>query len=111
MARTALAVQYTTRAGTTLSAPAAGDVANGNTVPNSGKTIIYAKNGGASPYTVTVHVRQTVEGKDVPEQIKTLAASGEALFGPYPRDIYGDDLWINVENAAVVLRVHEPGTT
>lgn len=111
MARVALAAQRSSRAGTVLTAPVAGDTGDGNTVPNSGKTLIYVKNSGAAPYVVTVHVRKEVEGKNVPEITKTLAAGEEAIFGPYPRNNFGDDLWINSDNVALVYRVIEPGTT
>lgn len=111
MPRSVLSATQTTRAGTQLPAGTAGDVVNGQQVPNSGNTLVMVKNGGASPYVATIHIRQTVEGKDVPEMTKTLAAGETWVFGPYPRDKYGDDLWLNSDNAALLWNVIEPGTT
>jgi hypothetical protein len=97
---------------TTLSGTAAGvtwpasdgtacDVANENHCLNSATLCIMAKNTGASSYTLTFRTPAKAGSLDVAEDIKTLAAGAQKVFGPFPRNIYGDTLVFAGENVAV----------
>lgn len=109
MARVALTVTKSSKTGKVLPAFAAGNTGDGNTVPNSGKTLVFVTNSSVdTPYDVTIHVRRNVEGQNVAEIVKEIPFGQTWVFGPYDRVNYGDDLWINSENAALTYRVVEP---
>lgn len=108
MPRTQISVQTPTRAGTVLPAATAMDVANGNYINNSGKTMFTAFNGGGAPYNLTTTLRTTVDGQTPPARVTAIAASATVLFGPFPTDIYGTQLWIDGANAALTIRAFEP---
>jgi hypothetical protein len=78
-----------------------GDTVNGHTIPNDGRTCFdMANTHGSIDYAVTVVPRGTIEGVGVvvPETVVHGQTRG---FGPYPIDIYGANLLVNVENAAL----------
>ncbi len=108
MPRAALTATHTRRTGRVMVAEANGNVTDGHTVPNSGNTKILVRNSSVdTPYDVTIHVRKSVDGHEVAEQITEIPATQSWIFGPYDRDNYGEDLWINVENAALKIQVIE----
>ena len=79
MARTEVAVQ---RIGFTAGAPtfAAVDNANGMHFRNSGKSIIYVKNGGVGSINVTVPTPGSVDGLDLPDKVVAVPNGGERAF-------------------------------
>jgi hypothetical protein len=78
-----------------------GDAVNGHTIPNDGRLCFDISNTHATlDYAVTVIPRGTIEGVGVtvPETVVHLQTRG---FGPYPVDIYGANLLVDIENAAL----------
>lgn len=89
----------------------AGDVANGNSFPCTGKEIILVQNSdGATPYTVTINSVADAQGRTGNIGPYTLQAGEFARFSP---GLTGSKGWIqsdgtiliNVSNAAVKLAV------
>jgi hypothetical protein len=105
MARTALTVKNYGRGPARLRvdniAVVNGDVANGHTVPNDGATAFDVANTSVdTDYDVTVHVRGDVEGQSV-TVVETVTHGQTLGFGPYPVSVYGANLLVDVENAAL----------
>lgn len=79
MARATVAVQ---RVGFTAAAPtfAAVDAANGMQFQNSGKSLVYVKNGGGAPINVTVPTPGNVDGLALPDKVVAVPNGGERCF-------------------------------
>ena len=76
-----------TLAGGTFATVAA--AAGGDAFPNDGNTLLYVKNGGASPMTVTVDsVKLSNYGTDEDVAV-TVAAGVEKVIGPFPVARFG----------------------
>lgn len=81
----ALTTQTVTQAGITLSFAA---VAASDTFVNTGQEVIYVKNGGGSPTTVTVTSGgQTYHGASYGNQAVTVNNASEKIFLPYPPEV------------------------
>ena len=108
MARTALAVTTITRDGVTEPAETAGDATNGNTVSNDGRMIVRVHNSdsGAS-HNVTFVTIGTVDGEPVADRVVAMAASAVKWFGPFPTDVYGSSLAVDVADAQVKLTAYQ----
>lgn len=102
MARTVLNPFQFARTGTPLT-PTAGDVANGNAIPNDGATGLVVKNTGASSRTLTIVITEKVDGQTVPPKTATLAAGATQGFGPFPQDTYGARILLNVDNIELTI--------
>lgn len=76
MARTALALQVISHAGTTPSYTAANVDGHFVTVP----AILHVKNGGAGSINVTVQTAKTVEGRAVADDVIAVAAGAEKMI-------------------------------
>jgi hypothetical protein len=83
-----LTVTTVSRAGIDI-AGAAADVA-GDSFPNTGHEYLVVKNGSASPITVTLDIKQTVDGQTVTDPTVTIAAGASKIIGPFPTGIYND---------------------
>jgi hypothetical protein len=82
-----LARSNATLAGVALGAVAA--TAGGDVLPNDGNTLLYIKNGGASPITVTIDsIKLSNFGTDVNPAV-TVAAAAEMVIGPFPVARFG----------------------
>jgi hypothetical protein len=57
---------------------------------NSGKQMLYAKNGDASSKTITIATQQTVDGLAVEDLTVTIPAGETRLIGPFPPSVYND---------------------
>lgn len=106
MPRTAFTAAQASRAGTTLPAPTAGDVTNGNSIANDGRTILIVKNTNAASTsrTITFATVRSVDGLVAPTRSETLAAGETQVFGPFPATDYGSTLAINVDNAELTIQ-------
>lgn len=113
MARTAIPITSITLAGITPSATdgAPGDVANGNVITgNNGRTMFIAvANTGAVPYTCNFVTPGTVgaAAHAIADKLETLAAGAKFWYGPFPTEVYGNDIWIDVNNVAVKLQAFQ----
>lgn len=100
MARTAVAVTQIDRAvGVAPATFASADVANGNYVPNDGRTWIELDNTDAAQQTCTVHPARTVDGQSVTGVDHIVAAGAQLRLGPYPTSDYSGQLAINCTSA------------
>lgn len=101
MARTLITVQQVTKAGVTLSFSAA-TATDGNNFANDGDVLLYVKNGGASPITVTVQTPAKIEGVDVAELTVSVSNASEKIIGPFPTSIFNQsDGTVYVDFSAV----------
>lgn len=110
MARTALTVQSASRTGTVQAAEQNSDVANGNSVANSGRTVILARNSnaGSTVRNVTIAFTKTVDGQAITSITVAIAAGATAVLGRYSKANFGSVLQLNADNAEVKFRVYEP---
>lgn len=101
MPRTALTVNSITRTGLTVPAETTGDVANGNSVANDGRVFLLAHNtnGASTARTLTVHFTATVDGATVSDKTYSIAAGVSKMIGPFPMNLYGSTMTLNVDNA------------
>lgn len=89
MPRTALTATQATRAGTALPDPVAGDAANGNTLPNDGRTILIVTNSGEST---------------APTREEAIPAGETQILGPWPAADYGNSLAFDVAHAELTIQ-------
>lgn len=100
MARTALTYGTISRAGLTPVTPVAGDVANGNSLANDGRTFFLLANTGSTvSRTLTIGLVGGADGQTIVPKTETLAFGTSQWFGPYPPEAYGGTLKLNVDNA------------
>jgi hypothetical protein len=111
MARTALTIVDSARAGTVLPAGTAADVANGNVITNTGNILILAKNTNAASTTrnVTIAVTGRIDGLPVTARTIPIAPGVTQVLGPYDTTNYGSALAINGDHAEVTFQVIRPG--
>lgn len=112
MARTAIAVTDPSKAGTAMPAETAADVANGNSIPNDGKTIVLAHNTNASSTarTATITVTGTIDGFAPAARTVSIAAGATKVLGPYEVTNYSSTLQISGDNAELkFLAIRFPG--
>jgi hypothetical protein len=112
MARTNINYTDPAKTGTTLPAPSAADVSNGNTVINDGRVLCIAKNSNVStPRNVIVTPTATVDGLVPAARTTPLPASTSLLMGPWEVANYSTALAISGDNATDVsfLFIHFPG--
>src|SRR5262245_57195158 len=104
MARTLLATKRVTTGGLTWVAAdlLVPDTANGNYAANDGATMLYLV-GDGSIRTCTVVTPTTVGslGLAVADEVITVPASGFAVAGPFPREVYGSQLLLDFSNVAL----------
>ncbi len=101
MARTLIPVVDTSKAGTTMPAEVAADVANGNYIPNDGKTLVLARNanGASVARTVTIALVGTIDGFAPAARTISVPAGASKILGPYEVANYGSQLLISGDNA------------
>lgn len=93
-----------------LGAAVAVDVANGNSVVNSGRTVLIVKNtnAGSTARSVTVTFNgNTVDGQLPTARVTPVPAGKTWVFGPYDPANYGTSLLVNGDNAELVVQVVE----
>lgn len=101
MARTLITPTAVTRTGVAPPAETAGDVANGNYIPNSGNLYLLLRNanGASTARNLTVAFANSVDGQTVTPKPYAVAAGASLWVGPFPVSIYGQSLNINADNA------------
>lgn len=106
MPRTALTAVESSKAGTTLAAGTAADVANGNSVAHDGKSIvIIATNAGVSTRTITITPTATVDGLVPAARTISMPASAVKVLGPYDIGSYSEVLQISADHADIKFQV------
>jgi hypothetical protein len=114
MARTALTDQpLNTRAGLAFSVSAAGDVANGNSFVWGPRKFLAVRNSsGTTAYNITFTTpNENLDGFASPTRVVSIPASAIRFFGPFPGSYKnasdGDTVYVNVANAALLLKVYD----
>jgi len=80
------------------------DPANDHSMVNNGATIVLVTNAGGAIHNVQAVVEQTVDGEAVDPVDYAIPANSTVPLGPYPRQIYGDLLLLNIDHADLSLR-------
>lgn len=83
-----LTVQQVTLTGVTPTFVAA--AAGGDVLTNDGNTVIYVKNGGGSPITVTVTTPASILGVAIADPQVSVTNGSEKVIGPFPPEIFND---------------------
>lgn len=106
MARTAITVTDSSKAGTVLPSEVAADVANGNSVVNDGRTIILAHNTNAASTarTATITVTGAIDGFAPSPRTVSIAAGATKALGPYEVTNYSSTLQISGDHAELMFR-------
>lgn len=105
MARTAIVVNDSTKAGAILPAEPAADVANGNSVVNDGRVLLLLHNVNASSTAriLTISLIGTIDGFAPAARTISVAASQYKIAGPFEIVNYGTSLALNGDNAELKI--------
>ncbi|MGW1998486.1 hypothetical protein [Embleya sp. NPDC001921] len=103
MARVNVPVTLITRAGVQPGTPVVGDATNNHIVVNNGRTWLEVENAGATSRVLTINIAKTVDGQTPAAKTYSLAAGAFRRIGPFPTDIYGAS--INVDVAHLDLKL------
>lgn len=106
MPRVNVPVTTITRTGIANATPVTGDATNNHEVVNDGKTWIEVENTGASSRTLSVQITKLVDGQTPPAKSYTISAGAKRRMGPFPRDVYGALLSVDVTHAELVLAAY-----
>jgi len=104
VARVAVPVTRVSRLTVTALAAGVSDPANDHTVPNNGSTLILITNAGGAPHNAQAVIEQTVDGETPTPVDYVIPATSTVPLGPYPRQIYGDNLLVNIDHADLSVR-------
>lgn len=109
MPRVTIPVTKLSDAGVADPAETNGDTVNGNTVPNTGKTLLRIRNAHATlPQTVTFVTPVTTGGKAVSDNPIAIPATETRTFGDFNPSVYSSNLPIDVSSADLKLIAYEP---
>lgn len=105
MARVAVPITQFQRSGTDMPVALAGDVVEGNTMDNDGRTGLIVTNTSVSTvHNVTFTLFRTVDGQAVAPRVEAVPAGQSQGFGPFLAADYGGKLAINVDHAELKLQ-------
>lgn len=97
MARTALTVQDITRSGVNPTANSA-DATNDHVINNNdGMIFLRITNGGGGASAWTANTPGSIDGMALPDKTLSVPAAGTRYFGPFPQEIYGSTLEIDLD--------------
>ncbi|WP_073946510.1 hypothetical protein [Streptomyces kebangsaanensis] len=109
MARASLPITRLSDAGHADPTPVDGDVTNGHSLPNTGRTVLRVRNADATnPHTLTLVTPITVGGKAVEDTEVTIPAGATLSFGSLSTALYGSSTPIDVDSAQLKLTAFEP---
>jgi hypothetical protein len=105
MPRAAVPVNTLSRAGIAVPTETTGDATNNHTIPNDGSVFLLVRNsnGASTTRTLTVRLSKTVDGQAVTSRTYPIAAGTSRYIGPFPPDVYGSSLLIDVDNAELKI--------
>lgn len=104
MARVNVPVTQVTRSGVAPPTPTTGDATNNHQVVNNGRTLLLVENtGSGSARTVTLNLKQTVDGQAVTPRAVSIPLSDSRYLGPFPVEQYGRLLLVDVSHAELVI--------
>lgn len=103
------AIWRPSKIGTVKPTPQAGDATDFNTVANTGRTLVIAKNTGVTTRALSILLTRTVDGQAVvPVAGGPFLAGEERLLGPYEVDDYSRVLSLNPAHADLTFLAIEP---
>lgn len=109
MPRTSIPKTQLSDAGVADPAETDADVVNGNSLANTGKTVLRVRNAHATlARTVTFATPVTVGGKAVEDTEVSIAAETTRTFGSLATALYGTSVPIDGETADIKLIAFEP---
>lgn len=92
--------QSNRKGGNPFPAPTIPVAADDLTLINDGRTVLLVTNSDvAAPHSLTINFAEKVDGQTVTPLTITLAASQILPLGPYPADLYGRVMTIDVTDA------------
>jgi len=104
MARTAITVNDSSKAGTVLpGTEPPSDVANGNSIANDGRVMLLLHNTGAVTRNLTLALVGTIDGFAPTARTIPVAAGVYKLSGPFETVNYGVSLAANGDNAELKI--------
>lgn len=107
MPRVAIPVTQITRAGIAPATEVTGDATNNHSVANTGDCFILVRNAGATvSRTMTVLYAKTFDGQAVTSRTVVVPISVSRYVGPFPVDMFGATLLVNVDNAELRLSAY-----
>jgi hypothetical protein len=108
MARGTLPLTQITRDGVAAAAEVNGDATNGHQVTNDELVILLVRNsnGASTARTITFETPGTVDSQAVADRTKSIPAGTSQYFGPFPVNVYGSTLLIDVDNAELKLSAY-----
>lgn len=93
-----------TRAGAAMPDAVPGDVSQGHTMPNDGRTGLMVTNADTeAAHTVTINLARTVDGQGVVPRTVSVPASTSVALGPFNPGDYGADLSVGVDSVSLTL--------
>lgn len=99
---TQLSVQTTVIAGAVPTFTAA-NVDGHGIINTHGNVVLYVKNGGGSPITVTVQTPVTVEGLALPDLTVTVTNATEKIIGPFKKAVFNQNLSVPAIDDAIAV--------
>jgi hypothetical protein len=107
MARVDVPLTEITRAGVAPGAEVTGDAVNNHSFTNDGKVFLLARNSAATATrTVTLRIAQTVDSQTVTSRTVAVPISVSRYVGPFPTDVWGQTVLIDVDHADLKLSTY-----
>lgn len=89
-------------------APVAADAVNGNSFPNSGKTILHIVNTDTAPHTLTLVPTVSLDGLALEPDPRIIPASGKGFIARLNQESYGTTVDFTVTSNMLQVTVYEP---
>lgn len=111
MPRVAVPVTQITRTGIAPATEVNGDATNNHSVANTGDMFLLVRNSGSTvSRTVTINYAKTFDGQAVSARTVVVPISVSRYIGPFPTDMFGALLLVNVDNAELKLSAYRAST-
>lgn len=112
MPRIDLPVTEVTRTGVAPAAEIVGDATNFHSFNNDGSVVLLARNSGATvTRTVTLRYTGVVDGQAIVARTVAIPISVSRYIGPFPTDVWGQTVNIDVDNAELRLSTYHIART
>jgi hypothetical protein len=89
-------------------AGSAADAVNGNSVPNTGSTILRVKNNDSASHTLTLITPGTVDGLAIGDDPRVIPANSVQWIARLPVAVYGSTLQMTADSAQLSVTAFEP---
>ena len=88
--------------------PTAVDTVNGNSIANSGKTVLRVQNTDTSPHTVTIVPAESIAGLALQSDARVIPAGARVWIGHLDIQAYGPIIHLNCTSNLVTITPFEP---